>query len=44
MGSSYAGVDWASDKHDVFVADTAGEKLLAATMRAMASLGTSAMA
>ena len=31
MGSSYAGVDWASDKHDVFVADAAGEKLLAAT-------------
>ena len=28
---SYAGVDWASDKHDVFVADAAGEKLLAAT-------------
>src|ERR1700694_4514012 len=30
MGS-YAGVEWASDKHDVFVADAAGEKLLAAT-------------
>ena len=30
MGS-YAGVDWASQKHDVFVADAAGEKLLAAT-------------
>src|SRR5438270_5481065 len=28
---SYAGVDWASDKHDVLVADAAGEKLLAAT-------------
>ena len=28
---SYAGVDWASDKHDVLVADPAGEKLLAAT-------------
>jgi transposase len=31
MGCSYAGVDWASDKHDVLVADRAGEKLLAAT-------------
>ena len=30
MGS-YAGVDWASEKHDVLVADEAGEKLLAAT-------------
>jgi transposase len=30
MGN-YAGVDWASDKHDVFVANEAGEKLLAAT-------------
>jgi transposase len=30
MGS-YAGVDWASEKHDVLVADPAGEKLLAAT-------------
>src|SRR6202165_5268073 len=30
MGS-YAGVDWASEKHDVRVADAAGEKLLAAT-------------
>jgi len=28
---SYAGVDWASDKHDVLVVDAAGEKLLAAT-------------
>jgi len=28
---SYAGVDWASDKHDVLVADEAGERLLAAT-------------
>ena len=28
---SYAGVDWASEKHDVLVADAAGEKLLAAT-------------
>jgi transposase len=31
MGISYAGVDWASEKHDVFVADAAGEKLLGAT-------------
>jgi transposase len=30
MGS-YAGVDWASDKHDVLVADERGERLLAAT-------------
>ena len=30
MGS-YAGVDWASDKHDVLVADEAGERLVAAT-------------
>jgi hypothetical protein len=30
MGS-YAGVYWAAEKHDVFVADAAGEKLLAAT-------------
>src|SRR3981081_181774 len=30
MGS-YAGVDWASEKHDVLVADAAGERLLAAT-------------
>jgi transposase len=29
--SSYAGVDWASEKHDVLVADAAGEELLAAT-------------
>src|SRR5215218_7157354 len=28
---SYAGVDWASDKHDVLVADEAGGALLAAT-------------
>ena len=28
---NYAGVDWASDKHDVLVADAAGERLLAAT-------------
>ena len=31
MDGSYAGVDWASEKHDVLVADAAGEKLLAAT-------------
>ena len=30
MDGSYAGVDWASDKHDVLVSDAAGEKLLAA--------------
>ena len=30
MGS-YAGVDWASEKHDVLVQDEAGEELLAAT-------------
>ena len=30
MGN-YAGVDWAADKHDVFVADEAGGELLAAT-------------
>ena len=33
MEGSYAGVDWASDKHDVLVADAAGETLLAATFR-----------
>src|SRR6516162_10719528 len=31
MDGRYAGVDWASEKHDVLVADAAGEKLLAAT-------------
>ena len=31
MDGSYASVDWASDKHDVLVADAAGERLLAAT-------------
>ena len=31
MDGSYAGVGWASEKHDVLVADAAGEKLLAAT-------------
>ena len=30
MGN-YAGIDWAADKHDVLVADEAGEQLLAAT-------------
>ena len=30
MGS-YAGVDWAADKHDVRVCDEAGEELVAAT-------------
>src|SRR5450755_825801 len=29
--SNYAGVDWASEKHDVLVADAAGERLLSAT-------------
>ena len=28
---TYAGVDWAADKHDVRVADETGEELLAAT-------------
>src|SRR5450755_3047554 len=31
MGSNYAGVDWASEKHDVLIADEAGERMLAAT-------------
>jgi transposase len=31
MGSNYAGVDWASEKHDVLIADEAGEELLAST-------------
>jgi transposase len=30
-GSNYAGVDWASEKHDVLISDGAGEELLAAT-------------
>ena len=30
MGT-YAGVDWAGDKHDVRVSDEMGEQLLAAT-------------
>src|SRR5436190_812337 len=29
MGCRYAGVDWAAEKHDVLVADEAGEMLLA---------------
>ena len=31
MESTFAGVDWASEKHDVLIADEAGEELLAAT-------------
>src|SRR5437763_3964321 len=31
MADRYAGVDWASDKHDVLVADRHGEELLAGT-------------
>ena len=31
MGSTYAGVDWASEKHDVLIADQTGEELLATT-------------
>ncbi len=31
MGGSYAGVDWASEKHEVLIADAAGEELVAAT-------------
>ena len=31
MGSRYAGVDWASEKHDVLICDETGEELLAAT-------------
>src|ERR1700736_2400139 len=31
MGSNYAGVDWAADKHDVRVCDEAGEELVATT-------------
>ena len=33
MEGSYAGVDWASDKHDVLVAGASGERLLAATFK-----------
>ena len=31
MGSNYASVDWASEKHDMLVADETGEPILAAT-------------
>jgi hypothetical protein len=31
MRSTYAGVDWASEKHNVLIADETGEKILAAT-------------
>jgi transposase len=31
MGSNFAGVDWASEKHDVLVQNEAGEELLQAT-------------
>src|SRR5437763_9562127 len=31
MADRYAGIDWASDKHDVFVADEAGVEVWAAT-------------
>ena len=30
-GRNYAGVDWASEKHDVLISDEAGEEVLAAT-------------
>ena len=31
MGSTYAGIDWASEKHDVLVAEETGKEVLAAT-------------
>jgi transposase len=31
MGSNYAGVDWASEKHDVLVCDETGKELFSAT-------------
>jgi hypothetical protein len=31
MACRYAGIDWASDKHDVLVADEAGAEVLSAT-------------
>ena len=31
MSTTYAGVDWASEKHDVVIADETGEEVLAAT-------------
>jgi hypothetical protein len=30
---SHAGIDWASEKHDVLIADADGERLLAETLR-----------
>jgi hypothetical protein len=38
MGN-YAGVDWATEKHDVLVADEAGELLLSATFQRMTRRG-----
>ena len=32
MGSNYAGVDWAAEKHDLVVQDAAGEELLVASL------------
>ena len=32
--SNYAGVDWASEKHDVLVCDEAGEELAGRHVRA----------
>ena len=34
MGGNYAGVDWASEKHDVLVADAAGEQAAGGDVRA----------
>ena len=34
MGSNYAGVDWASEKHDVLIADQTGEELFGRECRA----------
>src|SRR5947208_14129493 len=31
MACRYAGIDWASEKHDVLVADEVGEKVLSAS-------------
>src|ERR1700757_26612 len=31
MGSTYAGVDWASEKHDVLIADEMGGEIVAGT-------------
>jgi hypothetical protein len=30
---SYAGIDWASEKHDLLIEDEAGERLLGETFR-----------